>query len=248
MEIIDVNKDNVDETGFFCCMSKRKSAGYQRKLRWLKARFDEGLKIKMLELPARGFIEYIPGEHAWRPVDARGYIFIHCLWVVGKSKGRGYATRLLDECLRDARTSGMKGVAMVTSEGNWLAGKRLLEMHGFESVDHAPPSFELMARKFGRARSPSLAGGWEAKQRKAGKGITIFRSDQCPYLEDATNAILDAADELGLKSRVVEIESSEEIRRRSPSAYGVFGTVCDGALLGTEYMLKKEVLKRLRKR
>jgi len=108
MRIIDVNQDNVSETGFFCCMSKRKSAGYRRKLRWLEARFAEGLRIRMLDLSqgGRGFIEYIPGEYAWRPVEAAGYLFIHCLWIVGKSKGKGFAKLLLDECIADARRQG----------------------------------------------------------------------------------------------------------------------------------------------
>ena len=88
VEIINVNEDNVEEVGFFCLMSRRQSEAYQRKLRWLKDRFDEGMKIKMLKLPDRGFIEYIPGEYAWRAVEAKGYMFIHCLWVVGKSKGK----------------------------------------------------------------------------------------------------------------------------------------------------------------
>lgn len=117
MRIIDVTPDNVEETGFFCLMSRRKSDGYQRKLRWLEARFDEGLRIKMLDLSkgGRGFIEYIPGEYAWRPVEASGYLFIHCLWVVGKSKGNGYAKQLLRECIADAKRCGAQGVAMVTS-------------------------------------------------------------------------------------------------------------------------------------
>lgn len=67
--IIDVTRSNVDETGFFCYMSKRKSEGFRRKLAWVKARFAEGMRIKMLEPPERGFIEYIPGEYAWRAVD-----------------------------------------------------------------------------------------------------------------------------------------------------------------------------------
>jgi hypothetical protein len=46
MKIIDVTADNVEERGFFCLMSRRKSTGYQRKLKWLRARFDEGLQIK----------------------------------------------------------------------------------------------------------------------------------------------------------------------------------------------------------
>jgi hypothetical protein len=82
VQIINVTAENVAETGFFCYMSKRNSPGYQQKLNWLQARFREGMRIKILKLPDRGFIEYIPGEYAWRAVDASGYMFIHCIWVV----------------------------------------------------------------------------------------------------------------------------------------------------------------------
>ena len=84
--IVDVNSDNVEQTGFFCFMSKRKAEGFQLKLQWLKQRFAEGMRIKMFELPERGFIEYIPGEYAWRAVEAEGYMMIHCLWVGGKKQ------------------------------------------------------------------------------------------------------------------------------------------------------------------
>ncbi len=50
-EVIDVGLENVDQTGFFCYMSKKKTEGYQRKLAWIKNRFSEGMKIKMLPLP-----------------------------------------------------------------------------------------------------------------------------------------------------------------------------------------------------
>ena len=89
-EIITVTAQNIETTGFFCYMSKKKSEGYGRKLKWLRDRFGEGMCIKLLKLPERGFIEYIPGEHAWRAIHADGYLFIHCLWVVGKSKGKGF--------------------------------------------------------------------------------------------------------------------------------------------------------------
>ena len=81
-EIITVTEQNIETTGFFCYMSKKKSEGYGRKLKWLKDRFGEGMRIKLLKLPERGFIEYIPGEHARRAVHADGYLFIHCLWVL----------------------------------------------------------------------------------------------------------------------------------------------------------------------
>ena len=46
-EMIDVGSGNIDKTGFFCYMSKKKTEGYQRKSAWLKARFAEGLQIEV---------------------------------------------------------------------------------------------------------------------------------------------------------------------------------------------------------
>jgi GNAT superfamily N-acetyltransferase len=245
IELIDVNKGNVSETGFFCLMSRRKSEGFQEKLKWAKERFDEGMRIKMLGGGARAFIEYIPGEYAWRGVNAKGYLFIHCLWVVGKSKGKGYGGFLIDECIKDAKKSGMRGVAMITTEGNWLAGKKLLVRHGFEPVAKAPPSFELMVKKFKKAPSPSFINDWDKKASRYKKGLVILCTAQCPYLLDATNILLDAAGELGIKSGVIELRSAQEVRDKSPSPYGVFGVVYNGKLLSYHYLLKKDFLKHI---
>jgi GNAT superfamily N-acetyltransferase len=228
-------------------MSKRKSEGFRRKLGWIKARFDEGMRIKMLKLPERGFIEFIPGEFAWRAVNrAEKYMFIHCLWVVGRSKGKGFGARLLDECIRDAKKAKMAGVAMVTSEGTWLAGKKLLLEQGFKPVAEAPPSFTLMVKTFKAAPLPSFPQNWEERAKRFGRGLTVLRSDQCPYLEDATNTLLEAAAERGIKSRAVEIASAAEAKRLSPSPYGVFNVVLDGRLLSYRYLLKDEFFKLLR--
>lgn len=241
-EIIDVGAENVDKTGFFCFMSKKKSEGYQRKIAWLRDRFREGLQIKMLTLPERGFIEYIPGEYAWRAVHADGYLFIHCLWVVGKSRGQGFSGLLLDACLSEAKRRKMKGLAMVTSERVWLAGRRVLDKHGFERVDTAPPEFSLMVKKLGKSPSPSFAGHWEAKAAAYKNGLTIMRSAQCPYIVDATNAAVAAAVKGGVKSRIVELRSRDDVMRLSPSAYGVFGLILNGRLLTYHYQLEKDLL------
>lgn len=241
-EIIDVGLENVDKTGFFCYMSKKKIEGYQRKLTWLKERFSEGMQMKMLNLPERGFIEYIPGKHAWRAVHADDYLFIHCLWVVGKSKGKGFSGTLLDACIEDAKGQNMKGVAMVTSEKVWMAGHRVLVKNGFECVDTAPPSFSLMVKKFSKHPSPSFAGGWEKKAEALGKGLTILRSDQCPYIVDATDAALAAAAKTGIKSRIIELKSRDDVIRLSPSAYGAFALVLNGELLSYHYQLEKDLV------
>ncbi|RPH94166.1 MAG: GNAT family N-acetyltransferase [Calditrichaeota bacterium] len=244
MKIIDVTAATVEELGFFCFMSKRQSEGYRRKLDWLKSRFAEGLRIKMLTLPERGFIEYIPGEYAWRAVNAEGYMFIHCLWVVGKSKGRGFGGELLQECLRDAEKAGKKGVAMVTSDRVWLANDRLLKKHGFIVQEQYPP-FKLMVKSFADAAPPSFAGGWDAKAAQFGDGLTIIRSDQCPYITDAAATVLETAKELGIPCKTVELSSSEDIRRMAPSPYGVFSIVYQGRLLSYYYMLPKDLKKAL---
>ncbi|MBN2092743.1 GNAT family N-acetyltransferase [candidate division KSB1 bacterium] len=241
-KIIDVNTDNVDKTGFFCFMSKRKSEGFQRKLNWLKARFAEGMKIKMLELPERGFIEYIPGEYAWRAVNASGYMFIHCLWVVGKSRSKGYAGVLLNECINDAKQAGMKGVAMVTSERVWLVGKEILQKHGFESVDEIDP-FNLMVLKFNDSPTPTFSGNWEQKASRFGEGLTVIRSDQCPYIPDATNTIQDFAKKRQISFKVHQLNSSEDVRELTPSPYGIFSVVFDGKLLAYHYLLPKDLEK-----
>ena len=54
-------------------------------------------------------IEYAPGSHAWRPVEAEGYLVIHCLMVNGKHKGKGLGTLLLDSCLRTRRRASAEG-------------------------------------------------------------------------------------------------------------------------------------------
>jgi ribosomal protein S18 acetylase RimI-like enzyme len=238
--IIDVDRSNVEETGFFCYMSKRTSEGYLRKLAWVRARLDEGLRIKLLKLPERGFIEYIPGEKAWRAVRAKGWMVIHCLWVVGKSKGRGLGGLLVDECVKDARNDGLRGVAMVTTEGNWLAGRKLFEKNGFVAVDAAPPAFALLAKPLEPGPLPSFPKDWAARAARFGPGLTVLRTDQCPYLPDAVANLLEAAARKRIKTRVVELKTAREVQTLSPSPYGTFAIVLDGKLVGYHYLLEED--------
>lgn len=250
-EIKTINADNVDELGFFCYMSKRKEPGYKQKRNWLEARFAEGMKIKIIhEIGGRdtAFIEYIPGEYAWRAVDAPGYMVVHCLWVVGKGKGKGYGSRLIRECLDDARAQKMRGVVMLTSDRTWLAGKDILVHNGFVEVDSAPPSFQLMVTRFGSGPEANLPQNWDERARAFGRGLTIIRTAQCPYIENGTNAILSFARERGIRSRVVELKTAKEVQEQSPSAYGVFGTVLDGKLLAYQYLAQKDFDKLLEER
>jgi GNAT superfamily N-acetyltransferase len=246
VEIITVDGTNVEEYGFFCYKSKPKSQGYQKKLHWLRQRFEEGLRIKILYENGRsvGFVEYIPGEHTWRVVEAPDYLVIHCLWVVGRGKKKGYGSRLLNECVEEARRQGKCGVAMVSSRGNWLANEKIFLKNGFENVGSAPPSFSLLVKKIRAVRVPVFPQDWEKRLGYYSSGVTIVCADQCPYMPDAVQHAIDAFAAREIEARVVKLESSGEVRAKSPTAYGVFGIVCNGRLLTYHYVGKK-ALRRL---
>ncbi len=249
-EITDVTPGNLERYDLFCKKSKPKEVGYQQKSAWFRERFAEGLRIKLLrvdegkkDLVSRGFVEYIPAEYGWRVVNADGYMLIHCIWVVGRNKKKGYGSKLLAACVEDARRSGMKGVAVVAGKGNWLPDPKFFTKRGFKAVDTAPPAFELLAMKFGDAAGPSFPTDWDARLRRFGSGLTIVRSHQCPYIDDAANIILDAAKELGMETKVVELATAKEVQERAPSAYGIFNIVYDGRLVSYCRLSKKDAPK-----
>jgi L-amino acid N-acyltransferase YncA len=214
-EIVSITPDNMERFDLFCHKSKAKEKGYQEKLAWYKERFKEGLRIKLLRVDegkkepvSRGFIEYIPAENGWRVVNALGYMLIHCIWVVGKHKNKGYGSKLLESCIKNAEEKGKKGVAVVTSKGNWLPNAKIFTRHGFSQADAAPPAFDLMVKKFKSAPDPFFPSDWEERLGRYPKGLTVFLSRQCPYTEDAVRIVLEAAQKRGIKTQVVELKSS----------------------------------------
>ena len=245
VNILDVNESNVEQYGFFCMRSKRNTAGYQNKLQWLKSRFREGLKLKLIrdgDFPL-GFIEYIPGEYAWRSVAADKMYVIHCLWIPGKNKGKGYGGMLLEACEADARQSGKAGIAVVTSKQTWLPDKAFFLKHGFEAVDAAPPAFELLAKKWAPAPDPRFIRDEERATPPPGNEVTVYYSHQCPYIHDALEIISDASRELGLKTSLIPLTDARQARQCVPAAYGVFGVYYNGKLITYHPVTKREFLK-----
>ena len=236
IEIIDVNSKNISKYGFYC-VREPKHVGYQAKLNWCKKRFAEGLKLKLLystsEKKAVGFIEYVPGEHAWRGVDAKGYEFIHCiLLMLNKYKKKGYATKLLNECIKDAQDEKTNGVAVVTRKGVWMAGNDLFLKNGFEVVDQAPPDFELLVKKFKKnAPTPKFKGDWEKRLGKYKKGLFIIHSGQCPYIAKSVIEMTQTAKKkYDINPKVVELKNPREAQA-VPNPFGTFSIIYNGKLV-----------------
>ena len=115
-----------------------------------------------------------------------------------------------------------------------------------EEVDQAPPSFSLLVKQFDDTPLPTFPTNWAERASRFGDGLTIIRSDQCPYIPDAVKIIVDTAGELDIPAQVVGLKNCQEAQERSPSAYGLFGVVYNGQLLSYHYLGQKDVLKLLK--
>ena len=69
----------------------------------------------------------------------------------------------------------------------------------------------------------------------------MLRTDQCPYLDDAAATAVKLARDRGLEATVVELDSAEQIRKLSPSPYGVFTILLDGTVLSHYYQPAKKL-------
>ena len=114
MEYIRITEENIDKEHICCAMSGKQS---EAKKQWMKERFRDGLVFYRSAERGKCFIEYIPAENAWVPIDADGYIYINCLWIAGSMKGHGYSNDLIGEVLRDAKAQGKRGVCILSAEG-----------------------------------------------------------------------------------------------------------------------------------
>jgi L-amino acid N-acyltransferase YncA len=232
-EIVDTNAGNISACSFCGYYKPGRSEGHHRKSKWLKERYAEGLRFKVLrsrEFGDIGMIEYALGNHAWRPVEAAGYLVIQCLMVKFKHKGKGLGSLLLDNCLRDAKKSKCRGVAVVTSSDAFMAGSDLFIKAGFVSVDRIPP-YELLVKKLKKtAPDPRFIVERERLFKRYRKGLTILAADQCPYVTQSVGRIAEASRRLGLEPKVVRVGSAKA-SRELPTPYGVFSILYNGKLI-----------------
>jgi L-amino acid N-acyltransferase YncA len=227
LKIISTTPENIHQFGM-CGYKNTKNEGYRKKLDWTRKCFEDGMRYKMLvsdEKGAIGGIEYLPGEHAWRPVEASGYFFIHCIFIMKKdAKGLGYGQKMVESCIEDASKTGMKGVAVITRKGSWMAGKDVFVKMGFEVVDKAKPDFELLAFRFDENDTyPKFVEGMVEKLKDYQSGLYIFTSGQCPYAHKATTEITEAAEQdFNIKPQIIHLETDKQARE-VPFPFGSFG-------------------------
>ncbi len=246
IEMIEVTKGNLESEGCFCLRSKSNSTGYINKNKWLLGSFKQGLRyIKLMENgKAAGFIEYTPIEFSSRVVLGENYLVIHCLWV--SKIGKGYATKLINKCVEDAKAQNKDGVIVITNpDTSWTPSKDVFIKNGFLEVDKAPYGFELLVKKFKDSPNPCFPKDWDERL-ELFNDLTILRTQQCPFVDIATENMVSAADKLGISSTIIDIKNREELMKLSPTPYGIYGVVYKNKLITYHRLTVYSAIKRLK--
>lgn len=231
---IQITKSNI-ETEHICCAlgAKQYEHAVSEKKKWLTERMDEGLVFYRLDERAKVFIEYLPAEMAWVPIDAPNYMYINCLWVSGRHKNTGYAKQLLDYCRNDAINRGMDGIVHIVGKKKYpyLSDGRFFEHIGFEIVDQVEPYFQLMALTWNKHVVPSFKK--QVKTFSGDEGITIYYTVQCPFAVGILEELRKIAENKNVPFKTIRITTKEKAQN-SPTIWTTFGLFYNGKFITHE--------------
>lgn len=251
MELIRITHENLEKEHICCAIANNKDCQVLSKKAWLEGRLDEGLVFLKGNVRGKCFIEYIPAEYAWAPVVADGYMYIDCLWVSGQFKGHGYSTLLLDECIRDSKEKGKKGLVILSSKKKmgFLADYKFLNYKGFETADTASPYFELMYLPFDKdAEKPCFRSSVkDTVQQDMGSGFTLYYTSQCPFTAKYVPLLEDAAKKSNAPFQAVHITTREQAQN-APVPFTTFGLFYHGEFITHEIQSEKKFEKILAER
>lgn len=242
MYFIDIDLENIDREHICCAISDKKGeCQVSSKKAWLKDELKDGLVFKKGDVRGKVFIEYIPSENAWCPIMADNYMFINCFWVSGKYKGQGMGSELLEECIKDSRLKGKKGLIVLSSDKkkSFLSDKKYFVNKGFLVADTAKPYFELLYLPFeGNEFIPRFKN--TVKEEYANdKGFVLYYSHQCPFTSKYVSIIKDYAKEKGIDLHIVRYENKIQAQN-APTPFTTYSLYYNGKFITHEILSSKK--------
>lgn len=246
MDYIRITRDNIEKEHICCAMSGKQSL---TKKEWLKERFDDGLVFYRSVERGKCFIEYIPAENAWVPIEAEGYLFINCLWIAGAMKGHGYSNDLMDECIKDAKAQGRKGLCILSSakkKKEFLSDPKYLEYKGFMTADESDCGTVLLYLPLLPDVHPPKFKDCARHPATDEKGFVIYYTDQCPFTYYWVPRVADAAREQGIYIKTVHI-TDRESARNLPAPVTNYALFYDGRFITHAIQSDKKFLELAKK-
>lgn len=237
MEYIRVTKENIDKEHICCAISSNKDVQVISKKDWLRDSFDDGLVFLKSVERGKCFIEYIPAENAWNPIDAKDYMYIDCLWVAGSFKGHGYSSELLEQCINDSKEKGKKGLCILCANKKkpFLADPKFLKYKGFQVCDEADNGVELWYLPFDdineKPRFKECAKHVSINE----KGYVLYYTSQCPFNAKYVPMLEDIAKEHNIPFKAIHITTKKQAQS-VPTPITTYALFYDGEYLTNEQM------------
>ena len=237
MEYVKVTKENIETEHICCAISNNKDVQVSSKKSWLSERFDDGLVFLKSAERGKCFIEYIPAEHAWVPIDADGYTYIDCLWVSGSFKGHGYSNDLLDACVNDSKEQGRKGLCILSSEKKkpFLADPKYLKYKGFTVCDEADNGIQLWYLPFDKNAGRPAFKPCAKHPHVDEDGFVLYYTYQCPFNAKYVPIVEQTAKENGIKFKAIRLQSREEAQN-APTPVTTYALFYNGKYITNEQM------------
>jgi hypothetical protein len=235
--IVEVTADNIAGHPGAICFINPKHEFYHKKIEWLNGQFEHGLKIKLLYLKGEkrptGFIEYVPGEYCWRSVDAKGYMFIHCIWTNGKKyQHQGLGSLLIKEVEKDAKNT--RGVAVVTSNKSFMADKGFFIKNGYTLLSESGKE-QLLVKQFKAGPLPSINDWRNELVKYKNNELSLVYSKQCPWVARFIEEVKPILKEKSLHPMIIELRTAAQAQN-APSLYSAFNLIYNGKLLADRYI------------
>ena len=244
MEYIRVTKDNLEKEHICCAISNNKDVQVSSKKAWLAERFTEGLVFLKSVERGKCFIEYIPAENAWVPIEADGYMYIDCLWVSGSFKGHGYSTDLLTACIRESKEKGKKGLCILCAAKKkpFLADPKFLKYKGFAVCDEADNGIQLWFLPFSDNAEKPRFKECAKHPHIEDSGYVLYYTDQCPFNAKYVPIVEQTTKEHNIPFRAIHIVS-KELAQNVPTPITTYALFRNGEYLTNEQMNDTKFLK-----
>ena len=244
MDYIRVTKENLESEHICCAISNNRDLQVASNKSWLKDRFDEGLVFLKSTERGKCFIEYLPAEYAWNPIDADGWIYIDCLWVSGSMKGHGYSNDLLNECIRDAKGQGKKGLCIRSSAKKkpFLADPKFLKYKGFSVCDEADNGIQLWYLPLSDDGGKPVFKECAKHPHVGEPGYVLYYTSQCPFNAKYVPIVEQTAKEHGIPFRAIHLENRSEAQS-APTPVTTYALFHNGAYVTNEQMNDAKFLK-----
>ena len=243
MEYVKLTLENLEKEHICCAISSNKDIQVSSKKAWLAERLKEGLVFLKSAERGKCFIEYIPAENAWYPIEANGYMHVNCFWVSGSFKGHGYANDLLGACIAGAKEKGKHGITVVASQKKapFLSDPKYFAYKGFKIADTAEPFFTLMYLPFNEnAPQPKFRECVKNPQIQK-QGFAVYYTHGCPFTAKYVPIVEQTAKDNRIPFESILLDSKEKARS-APAAWTNYAVFFNGKYISNEILNEKKFL------